>query len=68
MITFLGCDGEWSAMTNPPSCSGELQALTVQDLLATQKLDFESYQQMKSDVVVIFSMALGCLAIKKLFR
>ncbi len=68
MITFLGCDGQWSAMTNPPSCSGELQVLTAHELVATQQLDAESYQQMKSDAVVLFSVALGFIAIKKIFR
>lgn len=68
MITFLGCEGAWSAMTSPPSCSGELIVLTAQEVVATQQLDTERYEQMKSDVVVIFSVALGFIALKKLFR
>lgn len=68
MITFLGCEGAWSAMTSPPSCSGELRVLTAQEVVAPQQLDNETYQQMKSDVVVIFSVAFGFVALKKLFR
>lgn len=66
MITFLGCDGQWSAMTNPPSCSGELQVFTSQELVASQQLSTEDYLLLKDSVAGIFFVVFGIVVLKKL--
>lgn len=66
MITFLGCDGQWSAMTNPPSCSGELQVFTFQELVASQQLSTEDYLLLKDSVAGVFFVVFGIVVLKKL--
>lgn len=65
MITFLGCDGQWSAMTNPPSCSGELLVFTAQEIVATQQLSSEDYQALRGYTAEILIAAFVFVALKK---
>lgn len=67
MITFLGCDGEWVAGANAPVCSGDLQTFTAQELLSSQKLSDEDFQQMSSVVVLAFTTALVFVSLKRIF-
>lgn len=66
MITFLGCEGSWVAMTSPPSCSGDLQVLTAQEIVAQQQLTSEDYQVLKAHTLEIFLVVFGFFALKKL--
>lgn len=66
MITFMGCEGQWLATTSPPSCSGQLQVFTAQEIVQTQQLSTEDYLAMKDHVLSLFLLVFGFVALKKL--
>lgn len=70
-MNFLACEGDWSVgESGIPACTGTLVVLTEQEMqsLYGAALDWDQVAELRGEVIVLFAVVFGFLALKKALK